>query len=148
MQPTRTIRVADLGRYELEKMNLINDNLVFLREDEGGRPCMPVGTGYAPHFVPEGTEEYLAVRFLDVPEAALQGSHFEVSVQLIYDSVDYSNLSKGVQIQIREGGNTVGTGEIISDQYQSNSYQSGAPYFSPARGSKFGGLERSPQTDA
>ncbi len=75
---------------------------------------MPIGTGYSPHFVVNGTSDYLGVRFLNIPDNVKPNSMYEQRVALLYaDTVDYSELTTGVDFEIREGGKTVGKGMVM-----------------------------------
>lgn len=81
---------------------------------------MPVGTGYPPHIVVLGTNDYLAVRVIDVPENMKQGQEFLATLQLMYpEDVDYSALKKDAEFEILEGSRVVGTGIVEVTEHES-----------------------------
>jgi len=74
---------------------------------------MPEGTGYAPHFVIDETEDYLGVRFHNTPIGASLDFEYVQEVELMYPTVDYSRLVVGAKFQVREGPHVVGHGVVI-----------------------------------
>lgn len=72
----------------------------------------PPVTGYHPHVVAEGTQEYLGIRFV-IPEPVPLGCEFTCEVTLMYAHVDYSALRPGVKFLIKEGPHTVGEGAVL-----------------------------------
>ena len=58
--------------------------LNFRPPEAGGRPVMPVGSGYAPHLRFDSLREALAVRVSDVPDDASFGQAITVSIELSY----------------------------------------------------------------
>jgi translation elongation factor EF-Tu-like GTPase len=86
----------------------------FLPYENGGRVQLPEGTGYAPHFVVNGSNEYLAVRFNNFPQNAKAETDYPIQVELMYPTtVDYSNLKKGALFEVLEGKKTVATGTVL-----------------------------------
>ncbi|MBE0388677.1 hypothetical protein [Pseudoalteromonas luteoviolacea] len=74
---------------------------------------MPVGAGYSPHIVVLGTEDYLAVRVLEVPKDSRQGQEFIGTIELMYsEDVDYSAFSKDAEFKLLEGSRIVGSGKV------------------------------------
>ncbi|MCL2675581.1 MAG: hypothetical protein FWE84_03205 [Firmicutes bacterium] len=85
---------------------------VQIKFDIKARKSPPFGFEYRPHFVVDGTSNYLGIQFVDLPEAPL-GSKIQVRVRLMYDKVIYDALKKGTHFIIKEGGRTVGDGTVI-----------------------------------
>ena len=97
---------------EMNRERLIEAEISFTR---GSRPQLPTGSGYAPHFVVNGDQTWLGVRFLDCPSDMQFGKPFRVTVELLYpDSVDYSLLHEGAIFDVREGSKIVATGRVLS----------------------------------
>ncbi len=69
-------------------------------------------TGYRPHFIVNGTTQYLGIRFTDLPKTEL-GLETMAEVELVYDRVDYSSLQVNTTFKIKEGPITVGEGVVI-----------------------------------
>ena len=85
-------------------------------EEDGGRHG-PFSENYRPHLIPKGTEDYLGVSVVNLPEsqAVHPGISAEVEFDLMYSpTVDYSGLCVGAEFQIREGVRVVGAGIVIS----------------------------------
>ena len=96
--------------------------IVLFSEKEGGRHCMPTGSGYSPHFLLEGSSEYLGVRFIDVPKDVKPNFAFNLIVELLYpDTVNYEGLTRDISFEIREGPKTIGTGKVVKEPYVDNS---------------------------
>ena len=98
-----------------EYMPRIRTQLVMKREEDGGRHA-PLWENYRPHLVPVGTEDYLGVTVVNLPEeqAVAAGSSAAVEFELVYHpNVDYSGLSVGTAFEIREGARVVGTGTVL-----------------------------------
>ena len=94
------------------KKNYIQAKVIFKKENEGGRCCMPVETGYSPHLATK-VNEMLGVYFIDIKPDAQFGEPFNVKIGLLYHpKVDYSNLSLGTEFKIIEGPKIVGTGTV------------------------------------
>ena len=72
----------------------------------------PLNCGYRPHFVINGDTELLGVEFLksDLTEFNQFGGAI---VKLLYDTVDYSKLTKGTEFTIVEGSLIVGEGSVL-----------------------------------
>ena len=91
-------------------------HLEMKREEEGGRHS-PFSENYRPHLVAAGSEDYLAVTVVNLPEdrAVAPGSSAYIEFDLDYHPrVDYSALAVGSSFEIREGGRVVGTGEVTA----------------------------------
>jgi hypothetical protein len=94
--------------------------LTFLTPEKGGRrnppPQPPWGDHdcwYMPHAVVEGHSEYLGVRFVSGPAvAAGQPGRFELAL-IYHPEVDYSALTQGTSITIREGARVVARGQVL-----------------------------------
>jgi hypothetical protein len=85
--------------------------VAFKPHNAGGRPMMPVGSGYAPYLRSEVTAEDLAVRVNNVPAGADFGQTISVSIELsYYPQQDYGPLVDGVPIQLIEGPKVVAEG--------------------------------------
>lgn len=102
-------------------MNSIIANITMKSEADGGRPC-GFWTNYRPHLVPNGTEDYLGVSVIGVPEseAVLPGTVRRVSFELMYPGVDYGGLCVGASFEIREGQRMVGEG-VVTDTLEATS---------------------------
>ena len=69
--------------------------LNFRPPEAGGRPVMPLGSGYAPHLRFDGVCEALAVRVNDVPADASFGQTITVSLELsYYPQMNYGALAR------------------------------------------------------
>lgn len=87
----------------------------FLSPADGGRPCTPVGDGYAPYVRSQSLQEDLAVRLLRVPADAQFNEDCTVDVELTYHPrVDYGGLREDPEFQMVEGNRVVGTGRVVS----------------------------------
>jgi len=95
-------------------VTVIQVKVKFFSFENGGRPCLPEGSGYSPHFVVQGSSDYLGVRFLDTPKELFAEQAYIQKVQLIYEpDIDYKPLSKGKLFSVLEGGKTVAVGEVL-----------------------------------
>lgn len=75
----------------------------------------PFCEGYCPHLVAERDGIYLGVRLVDCPEMVQPGETKRLKFQLLYyPQVDYSPMEIGSAVDIREGGNTIGQGRVVS----------------------------------
>jgi len=74
------------------------------------------GGEYRPHLVSdeEVNPDYLGVQFVACADPVDFGVDLRVSVQLLYDGVDYSGLVPDSSFTIREGARTVGAGHVVS----------------------------------
>ena len=74
------------------------------------------GGQYRPHLVLDDdvNRDYLGVQFVACADTVDFGVALQLSVQLLYDGVDYSGLVPGSAFTIREGARTVGTGHVVS----------------------------------
>ena len=102
----------------MQNIDRIFVKLTFLSKSEGGRdypPYPPWSTpeciGDMPHLVVEGCKEYLGVRFIDGPQP-ICGEPAMYEVEPMYTGVDYSMLTPGVAITVREGGRIVAYGRV------------------------------------
>lgn len=85
--------------------------VTFKAHAAGGRPMMPVGSGYAPYLRSSLVGEDLAVRVNNVPVGADFGQTISVSIELsYYPQQDYGALAEGVAIQLIEGPKIVAEG--------------------------------------
>ena len=85
--------------------------VTFKPHNAGGRPVMPVGSGYAPYLRSGLVDEDLAVRVNNVPVGAAFGQPIMVTIELSYHpKLNYGVLSEGVQIQFVEGPKVVAEG--------------------------------------
>jgi translation elongation factor EF-Tu-like GTPase len=74
---------------------------------------IPSGSYYRPHFIIKETDEYLGVQFENLQNAPL-GERIICDVKLLYEGIDYSNLTPNTAFYIKEGSKTVGEGVVIS----------------------------------
>ncbi len=74
------------------------------------------GGEYRPHLDldKEVDPEYLGAQLVKCADPVDFGVDFRVSVQLLYDGVDYSGLVPGRAFTIRAGARAVGEGRVIS----------------------------------
>ena len=91
---------------------LIEVEVTFKSEENGGRPQLPEGSGYSPHFIAKsGT--MLGVVFVDFPEEAKFGEVVKCKVGLLYHPNEmYDELIGGTDFQIVEGAKVVGNGVV------------------------------------
>jgi hypothetical protein len=88
----------------------------FLSFENGGRetPVFICGS-YRPHIRIIGDTEYLGVQFIEDIGETTPNEEIETKVCLIYyPRVSYEKISEGVKIEIFEGAQIVGKGEIVS----------------------------------
>lgn len=70
---------------------------------------MPVGSGYSPHVCTVGGVEYLPVVVEEIPSEAELDTEFEAVIRPRYpDLLDYSILTKGIELELVEGTMRVG----------------------------------------
>ena len=86
----------------------------FRPPEAGGRPVMPLGSGYAPHLRLDGAREAVAVRVNDVPADACFGQAITVRIELSYPQVDYGALTPGVRFELLEGPKVVAEGRCTA----------------------------------
>lgn len=85
--------------------------VTFKPYNQGGRPLMPVGSGYAPYLRTNLVQEDLAVRVNDVPFGAEFGAAITVTLELTYfPQLDYGPLADGVPIMLIEGPKIIAEG--------------------------------------
>src|SRR5690349_5030136 len=76
--------------------------LVRLSESEGGRHG-PFTEGYCPHFIAEGSMEWLGVRGSSCPGPVAPGDTAELRVELLYHpELHYSALEPGSKFKVVE----------------------------------------------
>ena len=97
----------------------VKAELTFLSPSEGGRNSLPLAPwsnagygGYMPHLVVDGSDEYLGVKFIGGPRPVC-GEPAVFDLLLMYPDVDYSILSPGVAVTVREGKRIVATGRVL-----------------------------------
>ena len=103
-----------LKRYA-KKMPSIRTRLVMKSEDSGGRHA-PFWEDYRPHLIPSGSQDYLGVIVVNLPEESpvSPGDSANVEFDLCYHpNVDYSDLAVGARFEVREGNRIVGSGEVL-----------------------------------
>ena len=111
---------------------VVNAEVTFLSEADGGRNAMPHFNSpapYRPHIVIQDSairaatydergmvnERYLAVEFVGGPDSSTPGMSSKVIIRLSYfPRVDYSAVQDGATFTIREGGRIVGFGLVES----------------------------------
>jgi elongation factor Tu len=79
-----------------------------LSKDEGGRHT-PFFNGYRPQFFFRTTDVTGNITLPANVEMVMPGDNVEISVDLIYEVA----MDKGLRFAIREGGRTVGAGQVI-----------------------------------
>ena len=97
-------------------MAQITSRVCMKAEMDGGRHA-PFWENYRPHLVVRGTEDYLGVTVVDLPQAQAvkPGASAQVSFNLVYHpEVDYSALQPETEFEIREGPRVVGYGTVIT----------------------------------
>jgi hypothetical protein len=81
--------------------------------DKGGRPSMPVGSGYSPHACTADGEEYLPIVLHQVPASATFNAEFDAVIEFLYpDRLDYSILASGEVFDLVEGVKRVGRAKL------------------------------------
>jgi translation elongation factor EF-Tu-like GTPase len=95
------------------EMSSVIADITMKLELDGGRHC-GFWTNYRPHLIHKGTEEYLGVSVVGVPEteAVLPGTTRTVEFEIMYPDLDYTRLSVGAEFEIREGSRSVGEGIV------------------------------------
>jgi hypothetical protein len=85
--------------------------ITFKPHSQGGRPLMPVGSGYAPYLRTGLVPDDLTVRVNDVPVGAEFGAAITVTLELTYfPQLDYGPLADGVPIMLIEGPKVIAEG--------------------------------------
>jgi hypothetical protein len=83
--------------------------------DRGGRPAMPMGSGYSPDACLPGGREYLPIVIHDVPVTATFNMAFEANIEFRYsDPLDYSAILSGLEFVLIEGTKRIGTATLKS----------------------------------
>ena len=80
-----------------------------LKKEEGGRHTAFV-SGYRPQFFFRTTDVTGSIKLPEGTDMVMPGDHITITVELIYPVA----LNEGLRFAIREGGRTVGAGQIIS----------------------------------
>jgi hypothetical protein len=89
----------------------IKAELIFKPYSQGGRPLMPVGSGYAPYLRSNLVSDDLAVRVNNIPDNAQFGEAINVTLELSYfPQLDYGPLADGVPIMLIEGPKVIAEG--------------------------------------
>jgi elongation factor Tu len=79
-----------------------------LTKEEGGRHT-PFQTGYRPQFFLRTCDVTGTITLPENVQMAMPGEHLTITVELIYPVA----LEKGLRFAIREGGRTIGAGQVI-----------------------------------
>ena len=82
-------------------------SIYVLKKEEGGRHT-PFGNKYRPQFYPRTMDCTGEISLPEGVEMVMPGDNVEITVELIYAVA----LNKGLRFAIREGGRTVGSGQI------------------------------------
>lgn len=108
------------GKFKITKKVLRDSIIVSIVFNSGKRKTMPVlnkaqdGGSYHPHFVVDGTSDYLGVEFIESDLENFDQEGFAL-VRMSYlgiHGVDYSKLVKGAKFSIMEGSDQVGHGVV------------------------------------
>ena len=87
--------------------------LQFFTPEQGGRPQVPTGDGYAPYARVAGND--LPVRLVGMPGDGKYETEYEVLLELTYHpSLDYSALAAGTRFELIEGPRVVAQGIVVS----------------------------------
>lgn len=98
----------------------IDAEMVFFSAENEGRSTIPM-PGYMPHFVIKDDTEYLGIRLIKTQDDIIFDRPTKCTIELLYyPNVDYSKLRSGVLFEVREGPKIIGSGRIISEQYEIN----------------------------
>ena len=81
--------------------------VVILKKEEGGRHT-PFFTNYRPQFYLRTTDVTGVVHLPDGVEMVMPGDNVTITVELITPVA----IDKGLQFAIREGGRTIGAGQV------------------------------------
>lgn len=86
--------------------------------EQGGRQH-PFNEGYCPHLTAEGDQTYLAVRVIQCPEWVNPGEIRNLKFHLMYHPrLDYSGLQVGSMAKIFEGPRLIGSGRVVSVEFE------------------------------
>ena len=80
-----------------------------MKKEEGGRHT-PFFNGYRPQFYFRTTDVTGTIELPEGVEMVMPGDNVEIEVELIYKVA----LNEGLRFAIREGGRTVGSGQITA----------------------------------
>ncbi len=95
---------------------VILTEIIFKSYENGGCVQLPTGSGYSPYFIVEGTNQLLAVRFIDFPVNAEFEKPCNVEVELLYyPKIDYYNLTQGAKFEVKEGSKTLANGKVLKE---------------------------------
>ena len=78
-----------------------------LKKEEGGRH-KPFRTGYRPQFFFRTTDVTGSISLPEGVEMAMPGDNLTITAELIYPIA----MEKGLRFAIREGGRTIGAGQV------------------------------------
>lgn len=92
---------------------LVEVEATFLPPESGGRSRPPALPGYRPHFVVDGTIDYLGVVFTEADAAPEFGKAVRAKAECVYDGVDYSRLLPGTRFNVVEGARVVAHGVVL-----------------------------------
>jgi hypothetical protein len=96
-------------------MSRYQARVIIFSYETGGRPMMPVGSGYSPHACTPGGQEYLPIVLHHVPPSATCNVEFEAVIELRYpDRLDYMVLTTGQEFDLVEGAKRVGRARLIA----------------------------------
>ncbi len=85
-----------------------NAEVYVLKKEEGGRHT-PFHNKYRPQFYVRTLDVTGEVQLPDGTEMVMPGDNVTITVELIYPVA----INKGLRFAIREGGRTVGAGQVI-----------------------------------
>ncbi len=93
----------------------IKTQITFKSYENGGCVQLPEGTGYSPYFRVVGSEELLAVRFIDFPSDAEFEKPCKVNIQLLYyPKFEYGTLTVGAKFEVVEGPKVIALGSVLT----------------------------------
>ena len=94
---------------------IIETQIIFKSYEHGGRVQLPIGSGFSPHFIVQGSNQLLAINFIDFPDNAEFEKPCMVKVELrYYPKIDYSSLIDGARFEVKEGPKIIGTGLVLN----------------------------------
>lgn len=89
--------------------------VLFNLPEEGGRPAVPIGDGYAPYLRVDGLAQDVAIRINGMPsQNGRYEVFYEVDIEVMYPSEPIcAALSVLRGFSLIEGAKTIGVGEFI-----------------------------------
>lgn len=104
----------------MARMSYVKAWVRFFAPEEGGRPVLPVGNGYAPYLRTSTGHQDLAIRVNGMPEQGGQfGVPYDVELELSYHpALDYSTVQPGTSFSLVEGPKVIGEGKVIASRYE------------------------------